>query len=242
MPVFRQMTALPRPMQRASSEIRDGFRDILPAALAAIPIGLLFGALCVGKGLSPVEVALMSALVCAGAAQFAAIEIWGQPVPVAALVFSTLLVNARHVLMSASLVPKTGAFTRLQRILGFFVLSDENWALSERRTASRPLRPAYFLTMGAVLYVNWVFWTTFGAFAGALFGDPRRLGADFAFTALFIGLVAGFWRGRSTALTVACSAVASALVYVLLGPPWHVAGGALAGITAAYASTPRRPA
>jgi 4-azaleucine resistance transporter AzlC len=233
------MTALPETRQGASSEVRDGVHDILPAALAAIPIGLLFGALCVSKGLSPLEVAIMSAMVCAGAAQFAAVEIWGQPVPIAAIMFSTLLVNARHVLMGASLGPKTGAFTRLQRMFGFYVLSDENWALSERRTAFRPLKPAYFLTMGAVLYVNWVCWTTLGAFAGALFGDPRRLGADFAFTALFIGLVAGFWKGRSTAATVAASAVVAALTYVLAGPPWHVVAGALAGITAAYISAPR---
>jgi 4-azaleucine resistance transporter AzlC len=233
------MKALSEEPQKAFPEVRDGLRDILPAALAAIPIGLLFGALCVGKGLSPLEVALMSALVCAGAAQFAAVEIWGHPVPIAALMFSTLLVNARHVLMGASLGPKTGAFTPLQRMLGFYVLSDENWALSERRTASRPLKPAYFLTMGAVLYVNWVSWTTLGAVAGALFGDPRRLGADFAFTALFIGLVAGFWKGRSTAATVAASALVAALTYVLAGPPWHVAAGALAGITAAYISAPR---
>ena len=142
--------------------------------------------------------------------------------------------------MGASLAPKTGMFTRLQRLLGFYVLSDENWALSERRTASRPLKPAYFLTMGAVLYVNWVCWTTFGALAGALFGDPRRLGADFAFTALFIGLVAGFWKGTSTAATVAASAISSALIYVLAGPPWHVAAGALAGIATAYVSADPR--
>jgi 4-azaleucine resistance transporter AzlC len=224
-----------------AGEVRDGLRDILPAVVAAIPIGVLFGALCVAKGLSPLEVALMSALVCAGAAQFAAIELWGKPVPVAAIVFSTLLVNARHVLMGASLVPKTGAFTPLQRILGFYVLSDENWALSERRATSRPLTPVYFITMGSALYLNWVCCCTLGAFAGALFGDPRRLGADFAFTALFIGLIAGFWRGRSTAATITASAVAAALAYVLVGPPWHVGVGALAGIMTAYFSADRKP-
>jgi predicted branched-subunit amino acid permease len=54
----------------------DGLRDIAAPAIAAIPIGLLFGAVAAGKGLSALEVALMSALVFAGGAQFAGIEIW----------------------------------------------------------------------------------------------------------------------------------------------------------------------
>jgi predicted branched-subunit amino acid permease len=54
-------------------EARAGLRDISPAAIAAIPIGLLFGAVAVGKGMSPAEVGLMSLLVFAGGAQFAAI-------------------------------------------------------------------------------------------------------------------------------------------------------------------------
>lgn len=224
------------------TSMREGMRDIAPAAIAAVPIGLLFGALCADKGLSPLEVALMSGLVCAGAAQFAALEIWAQPVPVLALIVSTLLINARNVLMSASLAPKTRTFASWQRLLGFYVLSDENWALSERRTASRALTPAYFLTMGAVLYVNWVCWTTAGSLVGAFFGDPRRLGADFAFTALFIGLVAGFWKGPKTTATVAASAIVSALAYRFVGPPWHVAGGALAGIVTAYLCAHEKPA
>ena len=61
----------------ARSEAIAGFRDILPAAIAAMPIGLVFGALATAKGLSVAEVWLMSFLVCAGGAQFAAIELWG---------------------------------------------------------------------------------------------------------------------------------------------------------------------
>ena len=59
------------------AEAWEGFRDILPAAIAAMPIGLVFGALAAAKGLSVAEVWLMSFLVCAGGAQFAAIELWG---------------------------------------------------------------------------------------------------------------------------------------------------------------------
>ena len=77
-------------------------RDIAPAAVAAIPVSLLFGAVAVSKGMSPAEVGLMSFLVFAGGAQFAAIETWIHPAPILTLAFATFLINARHVLMGAS--------------------------------------------------------------------------------------------------------------------------------------------
>jgi len=73
-----------------------------------------------------------------------------------------------------------------------------------------------------------------GAMIGAVLGDPKRLGADFAFTALFIALVAAFWKGRVTFWTVAAAGIASAVTYRLAGPPWHVAAGALCGLLAAW--------
>ncbi|HLW90186.1 MAG TPA: AzlC family ABC transporter permease [Roseiarcus sp.] len=217
-------------------------RDIFPAMIAAAPIGLLCGALAVAKGLRPIEASLASAAIFAGGAQFAALELWRAPPPIFALVFSTLLINARHILMGASLKAKLGYFSAAQRLLGVAVMADENWAMAERRAAAQPLTPAYYLAMGLVFWANWVVWSAVGAFAGSLMGDPKRVGADFAFTALFIGLVAGFWRGRSTAATVVASALCSALAYRALGAPWHVAAGALAGIAAAWAYAARERA
>jgi 4-azaleucine resistance transporter AzlC len=217
-----------------STDSRDGLRDIAPVMVAAAPIGLLFGAIAASKGLSIAEVALMSILVFAGGAQFAAIELWGFPVPVGAILFSTLLVNARHVLMSASLGPKLQRFSKPQRYLGFFFLTDEAWALAERRALERTVTPAYWFACAAVLPAAWIGSSIAGAFLGAFLGDPKRFGADFAFTALFIGLVAGFNKGRITAATVAASGGAAALVSITAGPPWHVLAGALAGILAAY--------
>ncbi|CAH1666581.1 MAG: AzlC family ABC transporter permease [Chelatococcus sp.] len=229
-----------KPSHRASRgrEWRAGIAAIVPVAIAAIPIGLLFGALCSAKGLTIAEAGLMSALIFAGGSQFAALELWTTPVPIAALVFSTLLINARHVLMGASLTPKTGLFSPLQRYLGFHFMTDETWALAERRAVAAPLTPAYWFALATVLPTAWIGSTLAGAVVGSFLGDPRRIGADFAFTALFIGLIAGFWKGRTTAVTIAASGGAAALAYVTLGPPWHVAAGAIAGIAAAYMTAP----
>lgn len=215
-------------------DARLGFSDIWPAMVAAVPIGLLFGALAAGKGLSPLEVFVMGALVFAGGAQFAAVELWAHPAPIWALVFSTLLINARHILMSASLAPKLDGFSALQKLTGLYYMADENWALAEKRARSRRLTPAYWFGMVVPFVSCWLTTTTLGAVIGAAFGDPKRLGADFAFTALFIALTASFWKGKVTFWTVAAAGVASALTYRLAGAPWHVAAGALSGLAAAW--------
>ncbi len=216
-------------------EARAGLHDIAPAAIAAIPIGLLFGAVAAAKGMSTIEVMLMSALVFAGGAQFAAIETWIHPAPILTLAFATFLINVRHVLMGASLSPKM-RLSRTQEFLAYFFLTDESWALAERRAVDGPVTAAYWFAMAAVLPTVWVGCCGLGAVLGWFLGDPARLGADFAFTALFIGLVAGFGRSRVTLVTVAASAGVAALVHVFIGAPWHVASGALAGIAAAYLS------
>jgi 4-azaleucine resistance transporter AzlC len=228
-------------MSTIRNDIRMGLGDIWPAMLAAVPIGFLFGALAAAKGLSPLEVLVMSGLVFAGGAQFAAVELWTTPAPIFALVFSTLLINARHVLMSASLAPKLGGFSIGQKLAGLYYMADENWALAEKRARTHKLTPAYWFGLTVPFMLCWLMTSTLGATIGAAMGDPRRLGADFAFTALFIALVAAFWKGRVTFWTVAAAGVASALTYRLAGPPWHVLAGAACGLLAAWIAAGTEP-
>jgi branched chain amino acid efflux pump len=106
-------------------DFRAGALAILPAGIAAAPFGVLLGALAAAKGLSPVEVALMSSLVFAGGSQFAALEMWTLPAPLLFIAFSTLLINSRHILMGASIAPRMARFRPWHRLLALFVLADE---------------------------------------------------------------------------------------------------------------------
>ena len=207
-----------------------GLAAILPVLVAAAPFAVLMGALARQKGLSPLEVGLMSGTVFAGGAQFVAVGLWTSPTPWLFLTLTALLVNLRHVLMGASIAP------HLQGIRGsgglLFFLADEIWALALRQALKGRLTAAFYLGLALPLYLNWVLFSLVGAVLGNRLGDPARFGFDFAFAAIFIGLLAGMWRGPADLPPWLASAVAATTAYLLFPPPWYILAGALAGMAA----------
>lgn len=210
-------------------QFREGFVDILPVLAAVAPIGFLWGTLAGGKGLSPVETGGMSAAVFAGAAQFIALDQWSEPVPWATIIVTTFVVNFRYVLMGASLSRHLGQVPRGWRALCMFLMADEVWAYAERRARKQPLVLSYYMGIGVPMFVVWVSSTFVGAVIGQSIGDPAIYGFDFAFSATFIGIIAGFWRGARTGLIIAASAFAAVLVKLILPGAWFIVAGGLAG-------------
>jgi 4-azaleucine resistance transporter AzlC len=216
------------------SEFLAGLKSIAPVLVAAMPIGLVFGAVAAGKGLSPLETLLMSALVFAGGSQFVAMDIWTHPASWTTLGFAAFLVNIRHVLMGASLGRKMEAFKPWQKYASALVMADENWAMAEARARKAPLTPAFFAGLSVLFYLNWLVCSLAGALLGAVLGDPALIGLDFAFPAVFIVLVMSFWKGPATGLVLLASALASITVYLTVPGAWYIAAGAAAGLVAAF--------
>lgn len=216
-----------------TTEFLQGLRTIAPIIVAAMPIGLVFGAVAASKGLSPLEAAMMSALVFAGGAQFVAMDLWTHPAAWSALGFAALLVNVRHVLMGASLAAKMQRFSPWQKYLGALVMADENWAMAEARAARMVLTPAYYAGLSILFYLNWIVASLVGALLGAFMGDPAAIGLDFAFPAVFIVLVMGFWKGPATGMVLIASAAAAIAVHRFVPGAWYIAAGAAAGLVAA---------
>lgn len=216
-------------------EFRRGAIDILPVVAVALPIGLLFGTLASGRGLSPLEAAAMSGLVFAGASQFVAIELWKSPAPWVLLTLTAFVVNIRHILMGASFARQLGSFPPRTRLPSMFLLVDEVWAFSERRALAGPVPPAYFWGMGVALWLQWVAGTLAGALVGQSLGDPADYGLDFAFTAMFICILSSFWRGWRTGVVLLASGLVAAVAKHTVPGAWYIVLGGLAGVAVAYA-------
>lgn len=220
-------------MNSTLRDLRQGVFDVAPVLVAATPIGLLWGTLAAGKGLVPFEAWLMSATVFAGAAQFVAIEVWRDPVPWVLLTVTALIVNIRHVLMGASLSRHMGSIDRRFHPLMMFLMADENWAFSERRALTAPLSLGYYFGLALPMWFTWTTSSIIGAIVGRSFGDPAAYGFDFAFSAMFIGILAGFWKGPRTGAVLGSSAIAAALAKLYVPGAWYIVIGGIVGMVVA---------
>jgi 4-azaleucine resistance transporter AzlC len=206
-----------------------GARRTVPIGTAVAVYGTVFGALAAQAGMSALEAVLMSGLVFAGAAQFIALEIWATPAPIVALALTALVVNLRHLLMGATLAGWLRGLPPPRLAASAAFLSDESWALTTQARVDGERDRGFLVGSGLVLFVCWVGSTAVGVVAGGVIEDPEALGLDFAFTAVFLVLLAGFWRGRGDLVPWASAAGVALVVESVVEGPWFIVAGALTG-------------
>jgi len=207
----------------------EGARLSIPIALGVIGYGLVFGVLARQAGLSLLEVFLMSSLVYAGSSQFAVLSLWVLPLPIVPIIFTTLIVNLRHLLMGAALRPWFSQLRTLPRYTSMFFMADESWALTMSRFAKGGRNGAFLLGSGLLMFVAWVGSTSVGRVLGSFVQDPERWGLDFAFTAAITALLVGMWRGKSDLLPWLVAAMVAIAAAQWLPGKWYILLGGLAG-------------
>lgn len=222
-------TATGRPVTFTLAGVREGYLAGVTVAVGVAGYGLVFGMLAARAGLSVAEAALMSATVLAGAAQLVAAEMWTDPVPLGALVGTTLVVNLRYLLMGAALRPWFGTLPPRQAYGSVFFVADENWALTMGELRSGSRRGGFLLGSGLAIWTFWVAATVAGATLGDAVARPARYGLDFVLAAVFVAIAADLWEGRGDLLPWGgAAAVALAAAHALPGY-WYVVLGGLAG-------------
>ncbi|MBO0663832.1 AzlC family ABC transporter permease [Jiella sp. CQZ9-1] len=224
----------------AASERYDALRELMAVLPAVMPFGIVYGAVAAQEGLSIWQTLGFSGVIYAGASQLAALQLMGLGAPIWSVLLTVLALNFRHVLYSASISRHLGAFSGRQKALGFFLLVDPLFGVSEVRAARTQLTPTYYFSYGLVLYASWLVSTLIGATFGGLISDPAALGLDFVLPVYFLGLVMTFRKRHLFYPVAGTSLVVSVLAYKLFGPPWHVSLGGLAGIAVAAVIGPQR--
>jgi len=169
-----------------------GSRDTIPMLLGAAPFGIIFGSLIAGSQLAAWQGQLMSLGVFAGSSQFIAVGLVAGHAGLLVIWLATLIVNLRHMLYAAALLPQVADLPARWRWGLGFLLTDETFAVMNAYYRKHPMAPLgrwYFLGSGCAMYANWQCWTLIGLAFGAVFPHLQSMGLDFAMVVTFIAIV-----------------------------------------------------
>lgn len=188
-----------------------GVRFGLPYAAAGVLLAVSFGVLAqpVMGNVAPV---VMSAVLFAGSAQFAATAVLAAGGGAIAAITAGVLLNLRYVPMGIALAPWLRGGPWRRALVGQAMI-DFSWAGASR--GGGRFDPAFMIGATLPSYPCWVGGTALGVFAGDLIGDPAALGLDALFPAFFLCLLV---EGELRPGVPAVAAAAGALIALALIP------------------------
>ena len=220
--------------QTRRAEFFTGARDTLPLVIGAIPFGIIFGTLAGSAGLSAAATMGMSLFVFAGSAQFIAMGLVAAGTVWPMIVLATFVVNFRHLLYTATLLPYLKRLPSRWQLPLAFGLTDETFVVAVQRwnrSDDSPDKHWYQLGSMVFMYANWNLCTVVGLIAGRMLQDIGGWGLDFAMVAAFIGMVIPYLKDRPN-VCAALAAGASALLFNGLPHKLGLIVASVAGITA----------
>ncbi len=223
-------------MSRTRAAYWQGVRGGAPFLIVVAPFGLLFGVVATEAGMDIIQTMSMTALVIAGASQFAAVQLLTENAPAFVAVLTGLAVNLRMAMYSASLTPHVGEASLWKRAFVAYFLVDQSYGVAIRKYEETPSLPlseklAYFFGAVTPICPMWYLFSYIGAVAGTAI--PPEYALDFAVPITFISLVAPSLRS----LPHLCAAFVSVVVALLLAwlpyNLWLMVAGVLAMMTGA---------
>ena len=199
-------------------------RRVAPAALAIVPVSLLFGVLAARADWSPLEVLAIGLLGFSGSGQFALLPLAESGAGFATMLLVTASINSRYLPIayaSAARLPTPAG----QRACLAHMLGDEAYAMERAHDSGASL-----WAIRASLFVAWVLAGLLGALLGHLvpaawLGGEVNLGYPASVVLMYLSaaqLRARLWlqvrrRGRVLAASALCAGLSLLLVH-LLGP------------------------
>jgi 4-azaleucine resistance transporter AzlC len=185
---------------------------MFPIYLGVIPFAVAYAVTARAAGLSVLETCLMSVLVFAGASQFSAAGAFASGAAGLTIVFTTFLLNVRHLLYGLSLGREI-KLSNPQRVVSAYFLTDEAYGVV---MASGERSFAFLLGCEMSLFVAWNVFTLVGALAGSIIADPAKLGVDFIFPLSFTALIVPLLKSKFDLIVAVISGVLAILFSKIL--------------------------
>ena len=172
--------------------VKKAFIKSFPIFFGYIVIGFGFGIMLRNAGYGLVWALAMSLFIYAGSMQYVGISLITGPATILMTILTTIMVNARHLFYSLSMITKYQNAGKYKPYL-IFSLTDETYALlsAENYPDEENSYSFYFL----VSLFNHSYWVL-GTILGSIFAEVlpfKTAGIEFSMTALFIAAFTEQW-------------------------------------------------
>lgn len=189
-------------LRRQHHSLLIGISEGLPIFAGYVPVAVAFGFLAKSIPLSLAETGLFSALVFAGAAQFIAASLLASGAGITGIIITTLLLNSRHLLLSATVASKLSGSRRLMPLAAFGV-TDETFAVATART--EPFGTKYLIGLNTTAWLGWQTGTLIGFVAGDLLSSALQSAMGILLYVMFLGILVPQIKKEVGVLAIAAS-------------------------------------
>lgn len=219
--------------ERPGSALREGALAMAPLAAGYAPFALAIG-VAVGASRDPLAAWAGSVLIFGGSAQLLVMDLVGSGAGLWAAVTAALVINARLLVFSTTMVPLWKDASLARRLLAAAVVIDPLWALVSRRTGQggtvRDHR-RYYVGAASVIVLAWPTTIAIGAAIGG-----SALGAGSGAASLLQMCVPACLAavvGPHLRTSAGARAVLAAVVVAWVGRDWPGGTGPLSAMVAA---------
>ncbi len=197
--------------------VKQAFFKSLPVLAGYVVLGTGFGILLRTAGFGGWWAFFMSLLIYAGSMQYVGVGLLSAGASVLNTFFTTIMVNARHLFYSISMIDRYKESGKYKPYL-IFALTDETYSLL--CTGEVPEGEDADLYRFLVSLFNHSYWVT-GSVLGSLLGTVlpfSTAGIEFSMTALFIASFTGQWLKTKDHIPALTGLLGTLICLVIFGP------------------------
>jgi 4-azaleucine resistance transporter AzlC len=203
-------------MRKYSYTIKQAFYKSIPVLAGYIVIGIGFGLLMRNAGYGVLWAVSMSLFIYAGSMQYVGVSLLSGGASIVATAITTIMVNARHLFYSISMIDKykdTGKYKPYM----IFALTDETYSLlcdGEISDDADPNLYRFFVSL-----FNQCYWIA-GSIIGNLLGTVLSFstaGIEFSMTALFVASFTEQWITTKDHIPAITGIICTLLCLIVFG-------------------------
>ena len=208
-----------------------GMLASVPIVMGYLPVGFAYGVLAQKAGLTLFATILMSLVVFAGSAQLIAVGLFSSGLSPFSIIFTTLIVNLRHLLFSAAIFPHLAEWRKKHLAFFAYELTDETFALHSARFKIHGVKQNEVFAINLTAHTAWIIGGGLGAVMGRMVSEIEPLGLDFVLPAMFIALLVMQIKEKSHFWAALIGGSTSVALLLLGLQQWHVIIATIIGAT-----------